>query len=844
MRKKIPKGLYKKLAALSVIIAFSFGLVISIFQIYHDYSQQESRLVAEIDERISLVQGSAEKAVYEFDEALAKLVVDSIAGHPAILKLTLYDDYNDAFKSKSVRNVSKRPKWWPAFLLLNTKTLSYPLSVSSELSNQSARIDVEVDPFLVVNDLVERSLLIIVSGLIRNVLLAIVLLFLSYRLVTRAILGLNSDLSKIDPLSGEDRLIEVPEKHKKNELGSLANLINNLLIKIRQVVGQSNELNAELNQQLLDKSHIEEALNLAGERTAGQTGKEYIKSMVEFIGESLNLDGVALYRRKTQGDDIYYQPIFSMIHGREVVPQAIALEDLPLDIVSGHHAVSTITFDTGYTDNGFQKLYGMTIPIRNPRQNIVNLLQLVSTSPISDDFYAQHKSLLQILSRRFVTESERERQERLMLEVAHTDNLTKLSNRNHFQELLKQAIDDVDSTQGKVILLHVDVNNFKWVNESYGYEVGDELLIQMARRLKSLVTDSCKVARVGGDEFVIIMSSKKAGPDRILSQNIHAATQQTFAIRNHLINPKVSIGVVMYPDNGDSSGVLIKNAEYAVNMAKHKEGVKTQYFTDEVAAEIERKVVMSKLLSNAIDYSLLSLNFQPIFNVSKNSIQSVEVLCRWNNPELGDVSPDVFIAVAEESGLIHKLGSWVLSETLHCMKTWQTLAPELNEIKVAINFSAHQLNNPTLVEQYLNEIKNSSIEAEKITFEITESMLIDDLEQASLTLNDIANLGCDISIDDFGTGYSSLQYLKHLPIKNLKIDKGFIKDIPNDDSDMSIVEAIVSLAKAMNMSVIAEGIETKEQVKILADLGCDMMQGFYFSKPLTNDQLISKLTQN
>jgi diguanylate cyclase (GGDEF)-like protein len=843
MRKNIPNGLYKKLAAYSVLIAFSFGLVISFYQIYRDYNQQESRLILEINQRVSLIQGSAEKAIYEFDESLAQIVIDSIAEHPAVLNLTIYDDYNDIFKSKIVRSLKPRPNWLPDFLVLSTKTLDYPLEVKSEVKHQNARIKVEVDPFLVVDDLVDRSLLNITSGLIRYIFLAIVLLYLSYRLVTKSIYGLGRDLSKIDPMDSSGELLKIPIQHKHNELGSLATMINNLLIKIRQGISQISNLNSELNQQLVDKAQIEKALNLAEERTAGRTGKDYIKTMVEFIGYTLALDGVAIYRQIESGSSVVYKPVASILNGRWVKQKTLKLEDLPLEILNRNFEIVTMDLTTDDKDNVFHSLYGVILPIRNRRRNIVNLLQLVSAKPFSSDFYQQYKSLLQILSSRFITESERERSEQLILDLAHIDNLTKLSNRNHFLELLKKTIRGAEHENEKVILIHVDVNNFKWINESYGYTVGDQLLIQIALRLKKLIPESSQIARVGGDEFIITMKVKHENFISQLSQNIHTAIKKTFIIENHIINAKVSIGIAMYPDNASSDEELIKHADYAVNMAKKKDSIRTQYFTHEVAEQIERKLLITKLLNNAIDFSLLNLNYQPIYSFKNGKIIAVEVLCRWNNPQLGVVSPEEFIPIAEESGLIHKLGSWVLNETIATMKLLAEQLPNHELIKVAVNFSAHQLNNPTLVQQYLDKIRQESIDPLLITFEITESMLIDDLGQASEILGKITALGCNISIDDFGTGYSSLQYLKHLPIKNLKIDKTFINGITDQNSDINIVKAIISLANAMNMNVIAEGVETREQVKILSQLNCDLMQGYYFAKPLNIDDLLQKLSE-
>lgn len=843
MRKEIPNGLYKKLAAYSVVMAFTFGLIISVYQIYRDYVQQESRLIADINDRVQLVQASAEKAIYEFDENLAQLVVDGIGEHPAVLSLKVYDDYNDLFKSKVIQTSAPRSQWWPNSWVLAPRTLIYPLQVQAETVKSNARIEVMVDPFLVVDDFIERSLLIVLFGLLRNVLLAIVLLFLCYRLVTRAILGLSQDLSKIDPMNDQGQLITIPTKHQKNELGYLASMINDLLQKIRQGMRQINDLNSELNQQLLDKSQIEKALNLAGERTAERTGQAYIHSMVEFIADTMKVDGVSLFRRTTQGGELVYEPVVSLLNGKKITQKQLLLNDLPLDLLSGHHAIAPLEISDSYQEGVFQTFYGMTIPIRNSRQNIVNLLQLVSASPISDDFYQQNKSLLQILSSRFVTESERERQERKILEVAHTDSLTKLSNRYHFQSLLKEEIETAKQRQEKVVLIHVDVNNFKWINDSFSYELGDQLLIQMAQRLSRLVSEDSLVARVAGDEFVIIKRLNKTGIESLLSEHIHSACQKTFVIDNHVINPKVSVGMVIYPDHAQSSEDLIKHAEYAVNMAKRKKGVRTQYFNQDVAAEIERKHVITKSLDNAIDLSLLTINLQPICCVKTGEINSYEVLCRWDDAELGRVSPDEFIPVAEETGLVHKLGSWVLEETIKTMKLYARKFPDDSMLKVAVNFSAHQLMNPSLVDQYLNTIKQAAIDPSLITFEITESMLIDDLAQGSEILENIAGFGCEISIDDFGTGYSSLQYLKHLPINNLKIDKEFINGISGDGSDISIVKAIISLARALQMNVIAEGVETEEQKHLLSQLSCDMMQGYYFSKPLTISQVLENKSQ-
>lgn len=844
MHKNISNGLYKKLAAYSVFFAFTLGLIIGLYQIYRDYSQQESRLISQIDQRVGLVQGSAEKAIYEFDEDLAKIVIDSIGTHQAVLTLSLIDDYDDSFITAKIRNPNPRPNWLADSFTFKTRKLSYPLSVKSEVANQMARIEIEVDSLFMLNDLIDRSITIIISGLIRNILLALILLYLSYRFITRSINGLGSDLALIDPVDVNGDLIVIPNKHKENELGRLATMINELLKKIRQGMQRNGDLNNELNQQLLDKAQIEKALNLAEERTAGRTGKDYIKTMVDFIADTLDLEGVAIYSRIGKSSNIVYDPIVSILNSKSVEQKTLKLKDLPNSIILGD--ASTESMDLTHVDQNdvFKNLNGLMLPIRNIEGSIINILQLVSNKPFPGHYFQQHKSLLQILSSRFVTENEREQNEEIVLKLAHKDNLTGLSNRNHFQELLKQTMKTAIRKNENVMLFHIDISKFKWINDSYGYLVGDRLLVQIAQRLQGLISESTRVARVGGDEFIITMIDKNINAAKILSKKIHKVIKKTFVINNHLINAKANIGIAMYPDNARNHEELIKHADFAVNKAKRKEGVRTQYFNQEVAKQIERKMLVTNLLNNAIEFSLLELRYQPIFCMKKKKIHSIEVLCRWNNPELGIVSPEEFIPIAEETGLIHNLGSWVLKETIKTIKHLCTELPTYEKIKMSVNFSTHQLSSPILVDQYLTELHQESIDSDLITFEITESMLFEDLEQASEILKTISALGCSISIDDFGTGYSSLQYLKHLPIHNLKIDKSFIKGITMHDSDINIVKAIVSLAEAMNMSVIAEGIETKEQVQILSDLNCNLMQGFYFAKPLNRHDLLKTIKQH
>jgi len=370
-----------------------------------------------------------------------------------------------------------------------------------------------------------------------------------------------------------------------------------------------------------------------------------------------------------------------------------------------------------------------------------------------------------------------------------------------------------------------------------GHAVGDKLLIQVAQRILAQMRSEDIVARAGGDEFSIILPDTDSNGAAHVAQKILNAVAEPYEIEHHTLYITTSIGICMFPENGDSVTLLKQKADNAMYRAKETERNMYQFFTEEMHEEMLQRMHLESQLHTAIEHGELSLVYQPQLDIKHNKVIGAEALLRWNHRQLGFISPAVFIPIAEESGQIEKIGQWVLREACQQLAHWQT---QFNQpFTLAINLSAVQFRNTHLHENVLGLIDEFDLENQSIELEITESTAVEDVNHTIKQMERLTDTGIRFSLDDFGTGFSSLSSLKKFPISKLKVDKSFIDEMLSNKDNDAIVEAILSLAEILDVSTIAEGVETQEQLESLKQKGCDAIQGYLFSRPLPADKLLA-----
>jgi diguanylate cyclase (GGDEF)-like protein/PAS domain S-box-containing protein len=432
--------------------------------------------------------------------------------------------------------------------------------------------------------------------------------------------------------------------------------------------------------------------------------------------------------------------------------------------------------------------------------------------------------------------TERKNYEQQIEYQATHDSLTGLPNRTLLADRLQQCISFADRYHSKVAVAFVDLDQFKMINDSMGHHIGDEMLVTMAARLAACVRDSDTVVRLGGDEFVLLINGLHKVEDVSQSmQRVLATIAQPFVINGWDYAVSCSIGVSIYPDDGSDYNTLLKSSDSAMYKAKQAGRNNFQFYTRELNAMLMERMDIEYRLRRAIENKEFQLYYQPKVDFVSGRICGAEALVRWQPPGEEMISPGSFIPVAEETGMIEEIGSWVLSEA--CRK-----ARELREmlgypVPVAVNVSPRQFRQPGLVRMVESALQRAGLDAGCLELEITESMLVHDTEKFIETLHALKALGVSLAIDDFGTGYSSMAYLKHFPIDRLKIDKAFVDDLETEPANLAILRAIVALGQSLGLKVIAEGVETQYQYDYLRSIGCDEFQGYFFSRPVTAEVL-------
>lgn len=431
--------------------------------------------------------------------------------------------------------------------------------------------------------------------------------------------------------------------------------------------------------------------------------------------------------------------------------------------------------------------------------------------------------------------SERKQAEATITYQAYHDQLTGLPNRTLFHDRLGQAMVQAKRHGQSMAVMFLDLDRFKVVNDTLGHQVGDALLQAVAQRLKACLREGDTLSRIGGDEFMLLLPLIHSRENVIfIAEKVLAALKAPFNIEGNEIFIGVSIGIALYPEDGDNRETLIKHADIAMYHAKDHGRNNFKFFTHELNKALSGRLSVENDMRHALPEGQFQVYYQPQVDMESQRIRGMEALIRWNHPRRGLVQPDDFISIAEDCGLINPLSDFVLNTVCRQANLWS--AAGLPTPTLAVNISARQIEHPRFVERFMETLLGGCAKREGIEVEITESALMRDVEGAIAKLRKLADHGVNISIDDFGTGYSSLSYLKKLPVHTLKIDRSFIHDLSSHQSGATIVAGITAMAKGLKLNVVAEGVETQEQLTYLRNLGCDAYQGFFFSRPVTADK--------
>ncbi|MFZ3579660.1 EAL domain-containing protein [Virgibacillus sp. DJP39] len=420
--------------------------------------------------------------------------------------------------------------------------------------------------------------------------------------------------------------------------------------------------------------------------------------------------------------------------------------------------------------------------------------------------------------------------------MAFYDELTDLPNRNFFVSVLKQAVTDAKEANEMLAVYFIDLDYFKEVNDTFGYAFGDKLLKACGEKLKSFLQTDTFIARMSGDEFLILQKKTKNTAGAIeLAKLLIEEFEKPIDINGYELFITVSIGISVYPENGSNANDLIKHADSAMYVIKERHRNNYNVFDPSISENFKNMLTMERELRKAMESGHFEIHYQPQKNLVTNKIVGLEALLRWNHPVKGNIPPDEFISLAEKTGLIIDIGKWVLNEACRQNKAWQDKGYE--PVVVSVNLSARQFHQTGLVEDVENALKKNGLNPCYLELKITESMAMSNEDYIISTMNQLRELGVLVSIDDFGTGYSSLKYLSMFPVTKLKIDKMFMDE--NQIQNKAIVKSIIHMSHSLNMKVIAEGVETIEQLSFLENEKCDEVQGFYYSKPLPPAQLTS-----
>jgi len=617
-------------------------------------------------------------------------------------------------------------------------------------------------------------------------------------------------------------------------------------IKMLQAFAQEAAIIQTFFEGLKHRQKAEAAITKIMKAVSTKTGADFFTEITIQMAEILKADSCGVITVIPQEIDTV-ETLAYFYKGKIISNERYELKGTPCSTIIGQkpHTYSRdlkkyFPEDVHIRDSGMESYVG--IPLFDSQNKSLGLLFAMFETPIEEIEF--NETVMRIFAARTAAEIEREHNHEHIRYMAYYDGLTGLPNREFLLDRLQQAIVRGQRHDERLAVMMLDLDHFKKINDSLGHPVGDGLLVEVAKRLQSCIRKEDTVSRLGGDEFVILLAgfeSRESAVNHVnrIAKLLHDKLKGHYQVAEHNLMISTSCGIAIYPTDGDTSELLIKHADIALYKAKENGRDNYQFFSSEMNAAAMERLEMESAIHHGIELNQFEAAYQPKVLVNGNHIIGAEVLLRWKHPDLGYISPDRFISVADETGQIIALGDFIFQQA--CKKTSELwcCSDNCNEVySLSVNVSPRQFHQDDFVEKIQNTLKKYNTNPNCIELEVTENILIEDTQKVSEKLNVLKKMGIKISIDDFGTGYASLRYLQNLPIDMIKIDRSFIALISQSNNDLAIVKTIITMAENLNLKVIAEGVETQDQLNILQELGCEYYQGYLFSKALSYDDFV------
>ncbi len=798
MRDKAPSffnGISFQLAKIGIILAFVLSFLLSSVQLYLDFLNQEKELKSLIDRVIQVATPPAVRSVSTLDDELSYEVVNGLLRYGFIYEVVIYDDTGNVLAQGSSTRPEVTTRWLTSKITENTREYTANLLLPGYSDGTSGSIRFSVDMDLALEGFYNRSKTALMTGLLRNMFLVLLLFIVFYYTLTKPLVRLSREINNINPdHPGVNRLTPLPP-HRKDELA--------------QLIASSNQLLDVVELSLAKRRAVELALRKSEEHL-----RQIIDHLPVMIG-ARNIAGYYLFANKALANELGYTPEqMRNLHVRQLLKNSVFDIDTMLQndyrVIRGNEELDVIE-ERFVTATGKQ------------------LFLQTHIMPLA--FYDEKVAL--IVS---VDITERKNAQAKMEFMAHHDALTGLPNRLQLVERLEHELRRAERHGYFGAVLFIDLDQFKTINDSLGHPVGDRVLEVVAERLQQSVREEDLVARLSGDEFVVVLTvldqdietaALRAGE---ISEKIRTIISQPYLYDNMELRVTCSVGVVVYPDKNNSVHELLRYADTAMYQVKEKGRDSIEFFNEEMADKVSRQLTMEGDLHRALDESQFELYYQPKIDIRSGRVVGAEALLRWNHPVKGMVPPSDFIPVLETSGMIIDVGQWVLEEACKTLVHWKESHLWQEGMKLSINISPRQFRRDAFVDDVLAALDKYAIPCHSLDMEITEGIVIQRVDDAIVTMTTLSERGISFSLDDFGTGYSSISYLKRLPVSTLKIDQGFVRDIIVDRNDRVLVETIITMGRLLDMELVAEGVEEKEQLEILKSFGCDYYQGYLSSR--------------
>ncbi|MGH1371956.1 MAG: EAL domain-containing protein [Cellvibrionaceae bacterium] len=803
------QGISYRLAKVGVVLAFALGLAMSSFQLYLDYLSQEQELDSLIERVVEVAAPPATRAVHTLDDDLSSEVVNGMLAYDFIFDVAILDELGNVLARGDKPRSTSATTWLTNYFTEDSKEYSASLSIPGYGENTAGSIVFHVDLNKALETFYRRSTFVILSGMIRNAILVFLLFIAFYYMLTSPLIRMVEEIKAIRPERPGAKRITVVHPERNDELTQLALSSNHMLDAVEEAFTKRLEVELALRES-------EQAIKLIINELPAMVGLRYIDGTIEFANQNM-----AEFFGKT----------VDTIQGLNILEFGYAFGDSTklLDGMSEKAKADEVA--AGEFEGYFKSANGEKRYLQGHAKPIV----------------MQGETLILMVANDITARKEAEEK---MEYMAYHDALTNLPNRVHLVERLEHEIVRARRHQYYGAILFIDLDHFKNINDSLGHPVGDQLLKQVAQRLLGAVREEDLVARLSGDEFVVVLTvldhdldsaGLKAGE---VAEKIRKSLSEPYPYKDIKLHVSCSIGIVVYSDSESSVHELLRFADTAMYQVKDKGRDAIEFFNLGMADKVTHQLQLEGELHKALAHGQFELYFQPKVDVESGRVLGAEALLRWQHPERGMISPGEFIPILEASGLMVDVGRWIIEEGCRTLRELNQKGVWEEGMRLSLNVSPRQFRGQTFVDDMARTLHEITIPDNSLDLEITEGVVIQSVEETISTMTTLSSMGISFSLDDFGTGYSSISYLKRLPVSTLKIDYSFVRDIVDDRSDRVLVETIVTMGQLLDLNVVAEGVEEKNQLDILAAFGCDCYQGFYFSRPVPLDEFEVVLKKN